>query len=226
MNGWIRNLCLSSQIYTLTRYLSPDSSISDSEISLSGYTLVREDRKNKRGGGTAIYVRDGIPYTHRPDLSIGGNETCWVEINRVKCKKLLVSSVYRPPDIYPDLLITGLNESLEKLPKNCELVVLLGDFNIDVLAKSTDNFSYKLKQKMQRFATSNHLEQLISSPTRISEKASTAIDLIFTNISHRIVDHGVTSDHFLLYCSNLVYLRLKLERSNTVPTEVTLKKHL
>ena len=56
-----------------------NSSISDCEISFSGYTLVREDRKNKRGGGTAIYVRDGIPYTHRPDQSIGGNETCWVE---------------------------------------------------------------------------------------------------------------------------------------------------
>ena len=181
-----------------------NSSIMDSEISLSGYTLVREDRKNKRGGGTAIYVRDGIPYMHRPDLPIRGNETCWVEINRVKCKKLFVSSVYRPPDLCPDLLMTGLNESLEKLPKNCELVVL-GDFNIDVLAKSTDNFSYKLKQKMQRFATSNHLEQLISSPTRIFEKSSTAIDLIFTNISHHIVDHGVIpsviSDHFLIYCS-------------------------
>ena len=71
--------------------------------------------------------------------------------------------------------------------------------------KSTDHFSYKLKQKMQRFATLNHLEQLISSPTRISEKSRTAIDLIFTNISHRIVYHGVIpsviSDHFLIYCS-------------------------
>ena len=45
-----------------------NSSISDSEISLSGHALVREDRKNKRGGETAIYVRDGIPYTHRIDL--------------------------------------------------------------------------------------------------------------------------------------------------------------
>ena len=77
--------------------------------------------------------------------------------------------------------------------------------SIDVFAKSTDHFSYKLKQKMQRFATSNHLEQLISSPTRISEKSSTAIDLIFPNISHGIVDHGVIpsviSDHFVIYCS-------------------------
>ena len=68
-----------------------NSCISDSDISLSGYILVRQDRKDKRGDGTATYVRDGIPYTHRPDLSIGGNETCWVVINRVKCKKLFVS---------------------------------------------------------------------------------------------------------------------------------------
>ena len=25
-------------------------------------------------------------------------ETCWIEINRVKCKKLYVCCVYRPPD--------------------------------------------------------------------------------------------------------------------------------
>ena len=64
---------------------------------------------------------------------------------------------------------------------------------------------YKVKQKIQRFAASNHLEQLITSPTRISEKSRTAIDLIFTNITHRIVDHGVIpsviSDHPLIYCS-------------------------
>ena len=83
-----------------------NSSISDSEISLSGYTLVRQDRKDKSGGGTAIYVHDGIPYTHRPDLSIGGIETCWIV-------KLFVSSVYRAPDVCPHLLITGLNELLK-----------------------------------------------------------------------------------------------------------------
>ena len=70
--------------------------------------------------------------------------------------------------------------------------------------KSTDHSSYRVKQKIQRFTASNHLEQLITS-TRISEKSCTAIDLIFTNISHRIVDHGVIpsviNDHFLIYCS-------------------------
>ena len=139
-----------------------------------------------------------------PDLSRGEIETCWIEINRVKCKKLFVSSVYRPPDFCPDLFINGLNDSLEMLPKNSELVVL-GDFNIDVLSKNTDHSAYKLKQKIQRFTRLNHLEQLISSPTRITDKSSTAIDLIFANNSHRIVDYGVIpsviSDHFIIYCA-------------------------
>ena len=41
-------------------WLKPD--ISDSEIGLPGYSIIRMDRENKFGGGTAIYVRDGIPF--------------------------------------------------------------------------------------------------------------------------------------------------------------------
>lgn len=180
-----------------------NSSILDSEVSLHGYTLVRQDRKNKRGGGTAIFIRDGIPYTHRSDLSTGDIETCWAEINRSKCKKLFVCSVYRPPDFCPDKLINGLNDSLGKLPIDSEIIVM-GDFNIDFLAKNTDRVPYKLKQKLQRFARSNNLEQLIHSPTRIHNQSSSAIDLILANNNHRIVDNGVIpsaiSDHFIIYC--------------------------
>ena len=44
-------------------------SILDSEVNISGYTLVRQDRIDRSGGGTAIFVREGIPYLHRKDLS-------------------------------------------------------------------------------------------------------------------------------------------------------------
>ena len=42
----------------------------------------------KRGGGTAIYVHNSIPYKHRPDLSAENIESSWVQVNRLKCKKL------------------------------------------------------------------------------------------------------------------------------------------
>ena len=83
-------------------------------------------------------------------------------------------------------------------------IVLLGDFNIDFLAKKNDA-SFKLKRQLRQFAIANDLEQLIRSLTRICEQARTAIDLVCVNNTHRIVERGVThsavSDHSIVYCT-------------------------
>ena len=111
-------------------------SIKDSELNIPGYTLVRHDQDGKRGGVMAIYVRNNIPYKHRPDLSAENIESSWVEVNRLKCKKLFVGCAYRPPNACSDTFkfIALLNNSLLKLPTGSQ-IVLLGDFNIDFLAK-------------------------------------------------------------------------------------------
>lgn len=189
-------------IFTVSEtWLTP--SILDSEVSLPGYTLVRHDRNKKRGGGTAIFVRDGIPYRHRKDLSDEITETCWVEINRVKCKKQFVCCAYRAPDFCCDSFIDHLNVALAKLPAESEITVL-GDFNADFLSKKND-LAHKLKQKLLRFARINDLEQLINTPTRICSQTRTAIDLVFVNNNHRIVESGVIpsaiSDHCIVFCT-------------------------
>ena len=83
-------------------------------------------------------------------------------------------------------------------------IILLGDFNIDFLAKKNDA-SFKLKRQLRQFAIANDLEQLINSPTRICEQTRTAIDLVFVNNAHRIVESGVIhsaiSDHSIVYCT-------------------------
>ena len=63
-----------------------NSSILDSEVSVPGYTLVRNDRNVKRGGGTVIYVKDGVSFKQRIYLSSETFETLWIEIMRPKCK--------------------------------------------------------------------------------------------------------------------------------------------
>ena len=49
-----------------------------------------------------------------------------------------------------------------------------------------------------------HLDQLISTPARITERSSTLIDLLYTNTSHHVIDRGVIpsplSDHCLIFC--------------------------
>ena len=71
-------------------------------------------------------------------------ESSWIEVNCLKCKKLFVGCVYRPPDACSDTFIDLLNDSLSKLPTASQ-IVLLGDFNIDFLAKKND-ISFKLKR--------------------------------------------------------------------------------
>ena len=118
-------------IFTFSEtWLNP--SIKDFEVHIPGYTLVRQDRTGKRGGGTAIYVRNGIPYKHRQDLSAENIKSSWVEVNRLKCKKLFVGCVYRPPNACSDTFIDLLNNSLLKLPTGSH-IVLLGGVNIDFL---------------------------------------------------------------------------------------------
>ena len=78
-------------------------------------------------------------------------------------------------------------------------IIMLGDFNVNVLAAKDP-----LRQQLIRFANLHYLEQLIKTPTRITEKSATAIDLLFVSNYHRIIDSGVLhpslSDHSLIYC--------------------------
>ena len=178
-------------------------SILDSEVNISGYTLVRQDRDDRSCGGTAIFVREGIPYLHRKDLSNDDSEICWIEVCRPNCKKQFICSVYKPPTYCCDSLINELNLSLARVLDNAEIIIL-GDFNIDFSATKKDPV-YKFKQKLQTFAHLHNFEQLIKTPTRVSELTQSTIDLIFTNHYHRTVESGVIpcaiSDHSLIYCT-------------------------
>jgi hypothetical protein len=59
-----------------------DSSISDSEIYINGYTIIRKDR-NRNGGGIAIYIKNNISHFERVDLTLdsGNLELICIEIN-------------------------------------------------------------------------------------------------------------------------------------------------
>jgi exonuclease III len=77
-----------------------NTSISDAEIHISGYTCIRKDRPGgKRGGGTMAYIRNGLPFRVRDDLNTNDVECLWFEIVRNRCKPLLICSIYRPPDV-------------------------------------------------------------------------------------------------------------------------------
>ena len=160
-------------------WLKPD--ISDSEIGLPGYSIIRMDRENKVGGGTAIYVRDGIPFKTHSELMCKDLENCMTEISRAKSKKLFICCIYRAPNNPLENFLNRLNSIILKLPKNSEFI-LLGDFNIDFSQKNR----LPSKHLLLNFARQFHLDQLITKPTRITETSKTMIDLIFVANSQRM----------------------------------------
>ena len=102
----------------------------NNKIDIPYYSIYRNDRTDKTGGGTAFYVRNGLPFRSRGDLQSSDIETCWIEIIRPKTKSLFISSVYRPPDFNFENFIEKLNKDLSKIQENAE-VILLGDFNVE-----------------------------------------------------------------------------------------------
>ena len=72
-----------------------DLSVSNQEIKINGYDIVRKDR-NRHGGGVAIYIRTSINFIIRDDLTDDNLETITLEIS--KAKPFLINSWYKPPN--------------------------------------------------------------------------------------------------------------------------------
>ncbi len=110
-----------------------DNSISNSEVEIRGYELVRRDR-NRNGGGVAIYLRNNIPYIERSALISDNIEALCLEIRKPKIKPVLVSTLYRPPHSNIELL-ECFETFLQKTDDENKEMMITGDFNCDLLKK-------------------------------------------------------------------------------------------
>ena len=115
------------------------------------------------------------------------------------CKPMAVSVVYRPgyfniEDFTNALIRILVNTDLDKVE-----TIILGDFNVDYSAKKNP-----LRRRLDEFAFSFNLTQIISKPTRVTETSKSTIDLILVNNTHKIVQCDVLdssiSDHNVIFC--------------------------
>ena len=95
-------------VENLIEYARPDAiminetklrkEVSTSEVipNAWGYTVYRKDRPNSDGGGVMLLVKDS--YISQQISYPGEGEIIWVEVLLKNGRKLLLSSVYRPPD--------------------------------------------------------------------------------------------------------------------------------
>ena len=160
--------------------------LASKSVQLAKYTLYRHDRcGSKTGGGVAMYVRDDLKakilFTS-PDNS--GIEFLFVEI-LVGSKKCVLGVVYWPPHIGK---LSELHECLAFLASSYEHIIIMGDFNINLLNTNNANIvNYLTTLK------SLNLNFLELGPTHHSNTSDTWIDHIIVSNTNNVVSHGQIS---------------------------------
>ena len=67
-----------------------DNLVSDNEIRISGYNIIRKDR-NRKGGGVLMYLHESITFLERIDLCPDSLEMICLEIMKPHNRSFLVS---------------------------------------------------------------------------------------------------------------------------------------
>jgi hypothetical protein len=186
------------------------SEIPSHMFEIPGYFIHRCDRPidlGEGGGGVVLFVKDEIKfsrvYLHNVDKRIeyvGG-------VVHLKGLSFLLCTAYRPPDVPYSTLSSLVHALFIDMSPDVDLVILLGDLNVNLLDKKRADVRY-----LERIFNSLGLAQLIKDPTRITENTSSLIDLIvvdkmhsfdvgMVNTSNILQENGRSiTDHTLAYC--------------------------
>ncbi|KAI5707997.1 hypothetical protein M8J77_014311 [Diaphorina citri] len=189
-----------------------DSTITDSEISILGYRVIRNDRVGRRGGGVAVYLNEQFSYqvlASSPSQYSATTEFLLLEVV-VDSSKLLVAAVYHPPRAGS---LDTFEEALEFFLPNYQHRFILGDFNIDLSTTSPAS-----DQLRDRFSSLN-LHILPTDTTYHSGSSHSLLDLMVVGDERRVISHGKfpvgSSDH------DLIYLIFNLYSSRPRPKLIT-----
>lgn len=172
---------------------------------LPGFVQVAKYRKNKRGGGILIMVRDNIAFVEDKVNSPHPNfELCKIKLtNTIPVIDIMV--VYKAPG---DLSQQNFDSLISLIDHNCP-TLLTGDFNSynliwnckqtnkngEFLAKSIDDNNLFL----HNYDTYTHID---ASNGNLSN-----LDLIFSsinfanNINYEVLDQTYSSDHYPIFIS-------------------------
>jgi exonuclease III len=167
-------------------------------INIAGYQLVHKSRASERGGGVGFLVREDITY-ELLDLSTFNIapktfEGIFVRV-RMSRGNCLIGTIYRPPGNGLEEFSLELDQLLSKVANKEKHIIIMGDFNIDLLKVEHHSGTSSFFDSMSSY----NLLPTITRPTRITTHSATLIDNIFTNAWSNIIESKIVvsdiSDH-------------------------------
>jgi len=139
-------LCLLTSIYHPKLICITETwlhkNITDNIVSIPGYVIIRNDRENKKGGGTMIYVCEKLPF----ELLETQSKPKYVEAVSIVHDNKLIVLLYLPPSLTKEEFHNTeefLNTFVDtQLIKNPSLdIIILGDFNRFNMSDVCDQFN-------------------------------------------------------------------------------------
>lgn len=190
--------------------------IHDDLIKIQGFNLVRYDRKQpKRGGGILFYINDAVDYQIPPAndmcLSDADLEVLTIIVKLPNQLDFVVSLVYIPPTADKSAALSKLKSTFELNTSHKFIRIVAGDFNMDYSGRNKRSSE---KSLLLDFERSTNLAQIIKTPTRVTNKTASLIDLIFvprsirdkipfsSTMAYNISDHDMT---FLVYKKEAIH---------------------
>ena len=151
-----------------------------------------------------------IKITNKPN----NPESLFIEIS-VLHQKLVLGTFYKAPNI-PARVFHEAFDSLVYVFNRYEEPILTGDFNINCLNVNSPEYRLLCDSIIEPF----NLTQVIDQPTRVTEKSSTLIDLMFVKNKNKVKGHGCcavpgVSDH------HMTYLSYDVKKPKFTPVRVT-----
>ena len=174
---------------------------------------VRTDRVHGRGGGVAIYVRDGLTAMPVSCSSSSAFECASVSVFFSRRSAVTVITAYRPPSSNPDAFVDYLEGVVDSLSRVASRkVCIVGDFNAKHSAWLPSQDTDTAGLRMYAFTVTNGFTQLVTEPTyRTVSGNDVLLDLMLTNQLNNVEACHVlpaVSDH----CPTLLTLRTQRSR--------------
>ena len=176
-----------------------DNSIQSNEIDIEGFQIVRKDR-NRKGGGTAVYIRNNMQFELLNHDSLKQLEALPLLVHPSKCAKpFIFLSWYRPPNSKSNIL-DHYEELISFLDAFNHNIIVMGDLNCDLMKHSPSSDTKRLNRINELYS----LTQLNTTKfTRVCQNSESLIDHMICNSKEMIKSHGVLctgiSDHYLCY---------------------------
>ena len=182
--------------------------ILDSELGLSGMSLLRCDRLT-RGGGVLLYHRNNL-HCELLDIPDAAPDSLWCSLRLSKNDRCLIGVVYRPPaspDAANEILLQTMSNALSLKFTH---VIIMGDFNCpNLVRKKTSHQPFE--RQLTQFIGLHPLYNHVTEPTRFEAGHNpSTLDLVLTNEELMVESVNITtpigrSDHAVLEFDYICY---------------------